>query len=163
MSWKVIMLNEIFLVIFIFMIFGDILSEIVLEISWSLMILGDISWSFMWVFVNGWFHFDRIHGRSPKIMKLDHKKSWKMFHLTWFLVINHDQSWFPNSNWERRAHFLVLSWAKNSFWNREVIPPYTNSKWYYSHRFFLVVTYVHTTNASLWTSKIWRSSHTIWL
>ncbi len=34
-------------------------------------------------------------------MKFDHQKSWKMFHLPWwFLVINHDQSWFPNSNWE---------------------------------------------------------------
>ncbi len=37
-----------------------------------------------------------------KIMKLDHQRSWKMFHLTWFLVINHDQSWFPNSTWERQ-------------------------------------------------------------
>ena len=41
-------------------------------------------------------------------MKSHHVK-WKtfgdlifMFHLTWwFLVINDDQSWYPNSNWER--------------------------------------------------------------
>ena len=46
--------------------------------------------------------FDDFHERSPKIMKLDHQTSWNMFHLIWwFLVINREQSWFPNSNWER--------------------------------------------------------------
>ncbi len=38
------------------------------------------------------------HQKSSKITK-DHEKC---FILTWwFLAINHDQSWFPNSSWER--------------------------------------------------------------
>ncbi len=51
------------------------------------------------------------HQKSPK-----HKKSTKCqitkdekcFILTWwFLVINHDQSWFPNSTWQRYLNTLV--------------------------------------------------------
>ncbi len=76
-------------------------------------------YDFLWHFARNsfrdfmnWFHFDGFQARSPKIMKLDHQRAWEMFHLTWwFLVINHDQSSFPNFSWERlstRAHNLKV-------------------------------------------------------
>ncbi len=38
------------------------------------------------------------------VPKLDHQRSWKTFHFTWwFLVINHDQSWFSHFSWERKV------------------------------------------------------------
>ncbi len=57
---------------------------------WFVMINHDVSWVIM-INLHILSRKITIHARSPKIMKLDHQRSWKMFHLTrWFLVINHD-------------------------------------------------------------------------
>ena len=58
------------------------------------------------------------------------ERSWKMFYLTWwFLMINYDQSWFPNFSWERRpweASFLGRV-------DKDFRVPWKRAKWLWSN------------------------------
>ncbi len=75
---------------------------------WSLVI------SFSWFLVI--FLFKITVSRSNEQGRICPKKSdafilWSLL-TWWFLVINHDQSWFPNSNWERYNNLLwSIKWG----------------------------------------------------